>query len=1132
MKTLRCIIVGKELIGTQYSYKIIEKNTEEVHFLPSRFLDHIDLEFNQEYSFTKRYNRNTNEYQIEFDYEVIELEVVGQDTLINHHGDEKSVVLVKYEDQLVKVEAFPWQNINTWSFDKLRCSCQRVSLDGVPFLKNRENRHNYFRLNDVYDFEVIDRKKKNLSNGETDFFVLKGIDEEKYELKMQPGQVQNFAETKTLKCKVTEIGYLIRLWQTDLEDPFFKDVEDLFPDQKVVKEYFYSIVKSDSITDMDQQKLLEQYQSKSAFWVFTFTNRILPIRMRQLISQYDFEQASIINEQIQTLEKWILKSGIITCLKTSEEKKIASSKAEMQIEKSKRSQVILRLLIENKFDFISKFLELVGTTDFDLWLFLSYSNQNLVDDKEIYDVIIHSVNSNIINPDSRFSELIAKQINWQKNEFLNELEVESFNLTTRTFTDEERLKNIKYLNWSFFEFLINGALNNIEQQNILGGQILRGLSLLEDSFVIRKGYLFNAYNFLENHKIPNTNPFIFTSGVEVDPDKIIKPDTFGIGAGEQWIGIEDSFNNHSALTVTLTSKSKSGYDLRYKNVKGFLPIHMTGSTALNRYGLENCHLSTNVICRFYNKTLNYIIVEQLREGDKDYLLKNHSSNSIKIGEVLTGRIKAIQNYGLFIATESGEGLLHISEIFDFDWDQTEIYENFEVGQRIRVYVKSVEGNRISFSTGILKRIEPKYYQSLVNVTFSNSNEKSLLDSQSNSYQNMIWVIQKEKAFCFEQLALFQNDINDKINCISIAKQFYVETKHARSYLIDIYVLYFKILLDIRECADKRDLDLLTSIKANSKETETKINSKTLETFPETNKLRIFLKIIQFFNEDNDDVNHELYDMISQNSNSYHTIRTLSKITLSNNLMISESSDNETFIIRNLNLIYQFLSSGIFSLKDQESDRFFEEKKKKAEYLRKIISSDESETVEFKASLFKPYPDEKRRFEYEKALKKNQNKESKQKLKQSFFGVKAQKIVLHSAFKNLCAFANSGGGKLLIGVNDDKTIRGIEGEYNDLLGSKKDLDGYGLFFDSQLMSYFEESFSSNLKREVVDFDEGSVLVITVLPSSNEIFILKDESGNACEELYIRNLSSAKALSGRQLANFLKDRHSRIHEIGVE
>lgn len=206
-----------------------------------------------------------------------------------------------------------------------------------------------------------------------------------------------------------------------------------------------------------------------------------------------------------------------------------------------------------------------------------------------------------------------------------------------------------------------------------------------------------------------------------------------------------------------------------------------------------------------------------------------------------------------------------------------------------------------------------------------------------------------------------------------------------------------------------------------------------------------------------------------------------------------------------------MDSGILSLKESDADRVQREVAESVEYWRKKIYQDEGQMLEFKESLLVPILSK----ENENALKKMEPK-----IKDEFLK-KKHKAIKHSAFKTLCAFANTTGGTLLLGVKDDKTISGLEIDFESL--KEKNRDGFGKRFDDEVKTYFGESFSSLLFKEFLKFPEGDILIITVTASAEEVFMFKDEDGKDVEELYIRKLSSSEQLKGRELAKFIKRKH---------
>ena len=62
----------------------------------------------------------------------------------------------------------------------------------------------------------------------------------------------------------------------------------------------------------------------------------------------------------------------------------------------------------------------------------------------------------------------------------------------------------------------------------------------------------------------------------------------------------------------------------------------------------------------------------------------------------------------------------------------------------------------------------------------------------------------------------------------------------------------------------------------------------------------------------------------------------------------------------------------------------------------------------------------------------------------------------------------------------------------------------------------------MSRKFLKFAEGDVLIVNVAQSPNEVFLLRDENGKEKEQLFIRNLSSSRELTGTELVKYIKQK----------
>lgn len=159
-------------------------------------------------------------------------------------------------------------------------------------------------------------------------------------------------------------------------------------------------------------------------------------------------------------------------------------------------------------------------------------------------------------------------------------------------------------------------------------------------------------------------------------------------------------------------------------------------------------------------------------------------------------------------------------------------------------------------------------------------------------------------------------------------------------------------------------------------------------------------------------------------------------------------------------------------------------KEKREFIQKIVEENQIE----KAFVF----GENSFIEFKPALLYNF------KTKQASIGVK------NIIAKVICSFLNSNGGKLLIGINDNGEIQGLENDFS-LTNKKNKYDFFRLEFDNLLYQFFDKSVLNyiiadfNTNREEIFFE------ISIKPSDIPFFLLNKKENT--KEFYIRSIASS-------------------------
>ncbi|WP_165820660.1 RNA-binding domain-containing protein [Pontibacter virosus] len=1133
MLEFSCLIEGEKKIKNEFYFILKSTVDSSEHIIPVKQLRPLNIKVGETHTFYKEFNKKHKKHFIRLKLEPKYYKIKGFQKGNGEQDCDKEFFLVEDENKnIIKVPCFEWQKKETWEHEYLRCQVKGYHPNGSAILTNRENRHPIYKIGKEYIFEVIASKKKILNDKEYDYYEVLGEDGCVHEVNMLNGQSLNYNKVDRILCKVVDISHRLRLTQVKSKDPYFTRIDNIVINKTLISKYFNPIITAKVEDDKDIIQLIQQYESESAFWVFTFTNKILLRKLQEELKKYNYPVAREINQLIIIFESWIIKRGIITSIPDEYRKESTLIKAKSQLNSAIIIDNVLEELAKNRYDFLDKLdlLEDTGKSLAKVYYLILFSNIELISEKKFIVNLKELLNNLDIEAESNYNYLnkLLNLISKKKKSFIVEEEEAYFNLTSvyasnLTLEDSQR----KYVYWSYAELLLANKLGNLELFNLLVGQLLRRWIKTESLIDNKHTLLINSYYHFENLSSPlKQPPFVFNNEeLVVDFNKLINVDEFESQNLDTWLNLEENFIANSTIIVKLVKRTKTGFEVEFNGLKGFLPNHLITARILKTYVFEDCDFIISAKCLAFSSFFKFFLVSQLPSSDSKYFIQNN--NIFRKGGIYDGIIKRVESYGCFISTASGEGLLHVSNIFDFYWNEEFIYDYFPEGKKIRVVVTDIsEDGKIGFSLIELKYLEPYNYREFVDEIFSVDLENIDSVRTDDRLDSVYVTAQKEKALCFEQLAVLQLSIQDKLNSFKLAKQFYANTNNARSYLADIYTSYFQILLQINECLIKQTLKGIRQIKLEAEAIKSSVSLQTLKTFPDSEKLIYFLDIISLFNEKNDESTELLYNYSLNYSKdtSKGALKTIAKITLANNLLVSETKDEDEFSLKNLRLIYDYISNGVLSLSETIEDKHDRERKEEILYWKEMIKGDENEKLEFKSSLFTPILDEERQHKLDLLKKIEKKTDVIKKDIDRINGDLAKKAIIHSSLKTLAAFANTSGGTLLLGVSDNKRVLGLEQEYLSFnKKSDQGRDGFGKYFDNVVKDYLGDSFSSLMTRKFLRFPEGDVLIITVKPSLQEVFLLKDEEGNYSEQLYIRNLSSSKALWGIELTKFIKNKH---------
>lgn len=125
-------------------------------------------------------------------------------------------------------------------------------------------------------------------------------------------------------------------------------------------------------------------------------------------------------------------------------------------------------------------------------------------------------------------------------------------------------------------------------------------------------------------------------------------------------------------------------------------------------------------------------------------------------------------------------------------------------------------------------------------------------------------------------------------------------------------------------------------------------------------------------------------------------------------------------------------------------------------------------------------------------------------------------------KTVSAFNNSDGGKLLIGVSDDKEILGLQNDYNTLKEGNR--DHFELHLRNLLNNSFtKEYISTNVRIHFPIVDEEEICLVDIKYGTKPLFMeVKDRNGNKHKKFYVRSGNSSQELDIVETSEYIKKR----------
>jgi len=186
--------------------------------------------------------------------------------------------------------------------------------------------------------------------------------------------------------------------------------------------------------------------------------------------------------------------------------------------------------------------------------------------------------------------------------------------------------------------------------------------------------------------------------------------------GEQgWRVLQERFETGDVFEAEITGFNKGGLLANVEGVNAFIPMSQVvgakpgsdGTNPLSAQVGRDLQLKVIEINRRRNRVIlsERAALQEWRAEQKDRLL-----DELTEGEIRTGTVASIRNFGVFVDLGGADGLVHLSEL---SWDRNAQPEDlFKIGDDVNVYILRVdkESKKIALS---IRRASPEQWEQMI-----------------------------------------------------------------------------------------------------------------------------------------------------------------------------------------------------------------------------------------------------------------------------------------------------------------------------------------------------------------------------------------------------------------------------------
>ena len=176
-----------------------------------------------------------------------------------------------------------------------------------------------------------------------------------------------------------------------------------------------------------------------------------------------------------------------------------------------------------------------------------------------------------------------------------------------------------------------------------------------------------------------------------------------------WNKFKKANEGEEVVTVVATEANKGGLLLNIDGIKGFIPVSQLAPLHYPRVDGADATKILSRLQKLIGIELDVKVINLDEAGGKLILseraaqreIRQKSLDQLEVGQKVKGKISGIVKFGIFVAFEGLEGLVHISEIA---WGHVkDPSDHGKLGDEVEILVIGKENDKISLS---MKRLVP------------------------------------------------------------------------------------------------------------------------------------------------------------------------------------------------------------------------------------------------------------------------------------------------------------------------------------------------------------------------------------------------------------------------------------------